>query len=543
MILAIDWSNPFYVDAIWLSIAFVCGLFAKRIGLPPLVGFLVAGFMINGFGYHDGKINGAIEGLADIGVMLLLFTIGLKLKIKSLLKKEIWATASLHMIVSVLLFSGFLLFLSYFGFALFTEMSWQSALLISFALSFSSTVFVVKTLEDRGEFNAYHGKIAIGILIIQDIFAVLFIALSDNKLPSIWVLALPIVLFVIRWLLGRLLSMLEHGEMVPVFGFFATFIAGAFSFSLFGLKPDLGALVIGMLLVNHPKADELYGRMSEYKDFFLIAFFIHVGLIGLPNSAILITASVLIPLILLKASLFLFILSRFDLRPRTSYLSALSLGNYSEFGLIVGVIGLNRGLIAEEWVVVMALLMSISFVISAPLNARAHEIFDTYKTKILRLNQVKDSIDSEPVDFEKSRILVVGLGSIGEITYASLFQKFGDCVMGLDYNHDKIENMANRKWNVKWADTTDSELWDHADCQNIEAVFLTMGDFASNSNTLKEINRLKNRNFKVFAISHFPDQTIKYNKQGADYVFEYKESLGKDFVDNALEHHHLKSIK
>jgi hypothetical protein len=137
----------------------------------------------------------------------------------------------------------------------------------------------------------------------------------------------------------------------------------------------------------------------------------------------------------------------------------------------------------------------------------------------------------------------VGLGSIGEITYASLFQKFGDCVMGLDYNHDKIENMANRKWNVKWADTTDSELWDHADCQNIEAVFLTMGDFASNSNTLKEINRLKNRNFKVFAISHFPDQTIKYNKQGADYVFEYKESLGKDFVDNALEHHLLLAKK
>lgn len=531
----IDFSNPFYVDAVWMSIAFICGLLAKRVGLPPLVGFLVAGFLINGFGYHEGKINSAIDGLADIGVMLLLFTIGLKLKIKSLLKKEIWATASIHMVISILLFSGFLLFLSYFGFALFSDMSWQSALLISFALSFSSTVFVVKTLEDRGEMNAYHGKIAIGILIIQDIFAVLFIALSDNQLPSIWVLTLPICLFLIRWMLGKLLSMLEHGEMVPVFGFFATFIAGAFSFSLFGLKPDLGALVIGMLLVDHPKVDELYSRMSEYKDFFLIAFFINVGLIGLPNGLILITALILIPLVFVKASLFLYLLSRFNLRPRTSYLSALSLGNYSEFGLIVGVVGMNMGYIEEEWVITMALLMSISFVISAPLNAKAHHIFDRYKTKILSINKVMNSIDSEPVDFEKAKILVVGLGSIGEATYSSLFKKFGDCVMGLDYNHDKIENHTGKNWNVKWADTTDSELWDHADCTNIQAVFLTMGDFASNSNTLQEINRIKNRNFRVFAISHFPDQTQKYNGQGADFIFEYKESLGKDFVENALE--------
>lgn len=130
--------------------------------------------MINYVGYHDGKLNSAIDAMADIGVMLLLFTIGLKLKVKSLIKKEIWATASLHLILSVVIFSSIILAISYVGFSLFTDMSWQSALLIGFALSFSSTVFVVKILEDRGEVSAFHGKIAIGILIIQDIFAVLF---------------------------------------------------------------------------------------------------------------------------------------------------------------------------------------------------------------------------------------------------------------------------------------------------------------------------------------------------------------------------------
>ncbi len=535
MILLIDFTNPFYIDAIWLSIAFVCGLLSKRIGLPPLVGFLLAGFMINYLGHHDGKLNSAIDAMADIGVMLLLFTIGLKLKLKSLLQKEIWATASAHLVMSILVMASVIFALSYLGFSLFTDLSWQGGLLIAFALSFSSTVFVVKILEDKGEMNAFHGKIAIGILIIQDIFAVLFIALSDKKLPSIWVLALPVFLYVLKMVLSKLLSLLEHGEMVPVFGFFATFIAGAFSFSLFGLKPDLGALIIGMLLVNHPRADELYNRMSEYKDFFLIAFFINVGLIGMPTWDIWVAVLLLIPFMIIKASAFLFILSRFKLRPRTAYLTSLTLGNYSEFGLIVGVLGLNLGMITEEWVIVMALLMSMSFIISAPLNKKAHEIFDKYKPQIMKINRVRDSQDSEPIDFENAKILVVGLGSIGRTTFENLRKKFGNCVLGLDYNHERVEEMRLANCHVKWADTTDSELWDHVDCQQIKAVFLTMSDFASNSNTLKEMNRVKNRNFKVFTISHYPDETIKYHRMGAEYVFEYKEYLGKDFVENALE--------
>lgn len=97
--------------------------------------------------------------------MLLLFTIGLKLKLKSLFKKEIWASASIHMLATIILFSCFFMLVAYAGLQQFTDLTWQSAAMISFALSFSSTVFVVKTLEARGEFESYHEKIAIGILI------------------------------------------------------------------------------------------------------------------------------------------------------------------------------------------------------------------------------------------------------------------------------------------------------------------------------------------------------------------------------------------
>jgi glutathione-regulated potassium-efflux system ancillary protein KefC len=183
---------------------------------------------------------------------------------------------------------------------------------------------------------------------------------------------LPAALWLLKLILSKLLDMLEQGEMIPVFGFFATFIAGALSFSLVGLKPDLGALIIGMLLVNHPKAEALYDRMIEYKDFFLIAFFINVGLVGLPATNTFIVALILLPLVLFKGALFTFILSRFAIKPRTAYLSSLSLSNYSEFGLIVGVVALQMGYISSEWLVAMALLMSLSFITAAPFNVIAH---------------------------------------------------------------------------------------------------------------------------------------------------------------------------
>lgn len=528
-------TNPFYIDAIWLSVAFLCGLIAKRIGLPPLVGFLVGGFIINFSGFNLGNLNSAITPMADIGVMILLFTIGLKLKLKSLFKPEIWATASLHIIITIITFSGLLFLISYTGISLFSNLSWQSTLIISFALSFSSTVFVVKTLESQGEFDSFHGKIAIGILIIQDIFAVGFIAFSDKKVPSLWVLVLPLLLYLIKLILSKILNILEHGEMVPVFGFFATFIAGALSFNLFGLKPDLGALVIGMLMVNHPRADELYNRMVEYKDFFLIAFFINIGLIGLPSIETLTTSLILLPLIIFKGVLFLLILSRFKIRPRTAYLSSLSLSNFSEFGLIVGVVGFQTGYISSEWIVALALLMSFSFVISAPINAYSHKIFDRFKSAILKINNSDFCIDDEPKNIGNAEYLVIGMGSLGKPAYDTLNKKFKGKVLGFDYNHDKIEYLKSKSYNVNWADTTDSELWDNLDTSKIKAVFLTMGDFASNINTMERIERLKHKKFKTYAICHYPDQIEKFKSFNVDYVFDYKENLGKDFVENVME--------
>jgi len=190
------------MDLLWLPIAFLCGFIARQFGLPPLVGFLVAGFTAHTFDVRGGEV---LETMGDIGVTLLLFTIGLKLDVRGLLRPQIWAVASIHMIATVVLLGAATFAVSFAGLSLFGSLDLPTSLLIAFAMSFSSTVFAVKVLEEREELSSTHGRIAIGILIMQDVFAVVFITASSGTLPSPWAILL-VGLFVVRPLLVAILQ-------------------------------------------------------------------------------------------------------------------------------------------------------------------------------------------------------------------------------------------------------------------------------------------------------------------------------------------------
>ena len=165
------------------------------------------------------------------------------------------------------------------GLSSYFDVSLQSQALIGFALSFSSTVCVVKMLEEASELKTRHGKIALGILIIQDIVAVVFLVASTGKMPSEWALAL-LGLWLIKPLLSVLLNRAGHGELLPLLGFFLA-LGGAELFYLVDLKGDLGALLLGILLASHEKSSELYKALMGFKDVFLIGFFLSIWFHGI----------------------------------------------------------------------------------------------------------------------------------------------------------------------------------------------------------------------------------------------------------------------
>ncbi len=520
------------MDPVWLLVAFILGFAAYRVGLPPLVGYLIAGFVLQAFGVEGGE---TLEQIADLGVMLLLFTIGLKLKIRSLLKPEIWAGASIHMLVTVAVFGTAIFGLSVIGLSLFDALDFKLSLMVAFALSFSSTVFAVKVLEDKGDMTSLHGRTAIGVLIMQDIFAVLFLTFSTGKIPSPWAIALIAGLLLAKPLLFAVLSRVGHRELVLLFSVFLALGLGAAGFELVGLKPDLGALVLGVLVAGHPKTGEMSDTLLSFKDLFLVGFFLNIGLAGAPTLQALSLAVVLTLLVAFKVALFFFLFTRFKLRARTSLLTAFNLANYSEFGLLVGSIGVRNDWIAGEWLTVLAIALSISFIAASPLNTSAHALFDRWAGRLRTFQSRTRHPDDQPIDPGDAQVAVFGMGRVGTAAYDEMRARQGDVVIGVDFDREVVENHRAAGRNVIRGDATDIDFWARtrmsAQKGNVSLVMLAMPDHAANLQAARELQADEFGGI-IAATAQFDDQIAELKAAGVHGAFNFYAEAGHGFAEH-----------
>ena len=523
---AIEALNSF----IWIGLTFLLGLITQKIGLPPLVGFLAAGFILSTQHVVNRQL---LEVMSELGITLLLFTIGLKINIQNLIRPQVWGVAVVHVALSVLIFTAIMLGLTALKVMLFAELSVKTALLLSFALSFSSTVFVVKVMEERGEYDALHGRIAIGILIIQDIFAVAFLAVSDGKLPTIWALSL-LLLIPFRYLLHRLLSHVGHGEMLVLFGFLLA-LGGAEVFEMVGVKGDLGALLLGALLANQPKSIELVKSMMGFKDLFLLGFFLSIGLYGQPDWNTVWLAVWLTPLVLLKSMLFFVLFTRFQLRSRTALFSTINLSNYSEFGLIVIAIAVTQQWLHEDWLVVMALMISLSFIVSAILSRFSNELYNRQRKWFKRF-QSKERLPFDPVlNIGKAEVAVVGMGIIGTGAYDQLSQLHHKLVVGIDVNVYKVLKHKKAHRHVVLGDPSDADFWDRVKrMHKLKLVVLTLPNVAT---TLEVVKMFKEMGYKarLVSIAKFPEDIVALEEAGVDMAANIFSEAGAGFASHIIE--------
>ena len=532
------------MDPLWILVAFILGFAVFRIGLPPLVGYLIAGFVLQAFGVVGGE---TLDEIADLGVMLLLFTIGLKLKIRSLLKPEIWAGASVHMAITVIIFGAGIFAVSFIGMSAFQSLDFKLSLLLAFALSFSSTVFAVKVLEDKGEMSSLHGRVSIGVLIMQDIFAVLFLTFSTGKIPSPWAIALIAGLLLVRPLLHAILNRVGHRELVLLFSMFLALGLGAAGFELVGLKPDLGALVLGVLIAGHPKAGEMSDALLSFKDLFLVGFFLKIGLAGAPTLQALGIGAVLSVATVFKVALFFYLFTRFKLRARTSLLAAFSLATYSEFGLLVGSIGVQNGWIGPQWLTVIAISLSFTFILASPLNSAAHSIFDRWAEKLRRWQTQKRHPEDQPIDPGDAEIVVFGMGRVGTAAYDDMRERNGDIVIGVDQDPDVVKLRQEAGRNVILGDAMDIDFWARARMNpedKVRLVLLAMPNHAANMQAIKE---LKNFDFEgvIAATAQFDDQVEELKAAGVQAAYNFYAQAGFGFAEHVCEalddEGHLKS--
>lgn len=518
------------MEPLFIAVAFACGMLVNLVGLPPLIGFLAAGFVLNGLGYQSSEV---LTTVAELGVTLMLFTIGLKLNIKTLLRRDVWGTATVHILLSSGLFWVILLACKGVGMTLMQDLEWPHAIMLGFALSFSSTVFAVKVLEDRSDMNALYAKLAIGVLIMQDIFAVGFLTASTGKLPSIWalwILALPFL----RPLLFKLLERAGHGELQMLMGITLALVLGAAAFEAVGLKPDLGALVIGMLLASHPAAAGMAKSLFSLKDLFLICFFLSIGLNGMPTQETMWMALVLMLALPLKSALYYLVYSGARLRVRTALLSTLALTNYSEFGLIVAAIAAKAGWLSHEWLVALSLALAGSFMLSAPLNSYSEWIYQHIGPWLRRLQSDTLHLDDRPIELGDAEVIILGMGRIGQGAYHELERKYGNVILGVENNGDKAPLLREQGMNVLEGDATDTDFWDKVILSHqVQLVILAMPHHSGN---LYAIDKLRSHGFhgKIAAIVRFEDDIASLREQGVDAVFNVYDEAGSGFARHVI---------
>ncbi|GAB3110239.1 cation:proton antiporter [Aestuariicella hydrocarbonica] len=516
------------MDFIWILFAFACGLGVRLLSLPPLVGYLIAGFGLNFMGVEPDH---TLQTLADLGITLMLFTIGLKLSIRDLLKPEIWAGTNIMMGVWILLFGGILLGVGAISVSIFTGLTPTSAALIAFASSFSSTVCVVKMLEDSGETRTRHGRLAIGVLVMQDIIAVLFLVFATGELPSAWALLL-FALIPARPLIGRLLNSAGHGELLPLTGFFLA-LGGYELFALVNIKGDLGALIAGILLSQHTKAAELVKSLMSFKDLFLIGFFLSIGFTALPDWSMLGIALCLTLLLPLKFALFFTLLSGLKLRARTAYLTSLALANYSEFGLIVAAISVSNGWLDKQWLVILALAVSISFVFTSTVYRSSHNIYRRHKDKFRRLERSTRLPEDIIVQPTSAEILVIGLGRVGSGAYQSLYQEVGDRVWGMDADRERIRKQKEQGMHVFFGDGEDADLWETLDTSSIKLILLALPTIEDSINVCRQLQSAIYCG-QIAAIARYEDERMQLLESGIDKVFNFYTEAGTGFADESL---------
>ena len=292
-------------------------------------------------------------------------------------------------------------------------------------------------------------------------------------------------------------------------------------FEFVGMKPDLGALLVGMLLAGTPKTNELAKAILSFKDLLLVGFFLTIGLSGLPTIPNLAVSMLLVLAIPVKTALFYLLLTRFKLRARTACLSTLSLATYSEFGLIIGALGTAKGWISSEWLIIFALSLSISFMLASPINNLAYNIYAKLHDFLVRFETKERLSDDQIVSVGDVDAAIFGMGRIGTAAYEDMNSRYGKRIIGIDFDLNIVKELQAKGWNIIQGDAVDYDFWQRVQVNKTELkmLMLAMPNFEAN---LYAAKRIRARGFKgtVAALVTFDDQIEELKKAGVDLVYK-----------------------
>lgn len=453
--------------ALLLLVAAAAGALALRLRQPVLIAYVAVGIVVGPSGLGLVASQDQVALLSQIGIAVLLFLVGLKLDLRQV-----------RHIGPVALATGLgqLTFTVAIGFVLVLALGrgWLTALYVAIALTFSSTIIIVKLLSDKRELDALHGRIAVGFLIVQDIAVVLaMMAMSalgggDSGdgvvLASIVgrvVLAAALLYLLMRNLLPPVVRLLAGSqELLLVFAIaWGTALAALGEWA--GFSREAGAFLAGFSLASTPYRDAMSARLSGVRDFLLLFFFVDLGarldlstLGGELWPAALLSAFVLIgnPLIVMA------IMGYMGYRSRTGFLAGLTVAQISEFSIIFVAMGISMGHIENDALGLVTLVGLVTIAISTymilyshPLYDRLAPLFGVFERRQPYRELAMDGGDAAEAGYD---VVVLGIGRYGERLLRRL-QGHGVRALGVDFDPEAVRRLRRQGLSVIYGDAED----------------------------------------------------------------------------------------
>lgn len=531
-------ENVFVQIAALLLLSSTIGVIFVWLRQPLILAFIAVGILVGPSGFGIVYSASEIDLLAKIGITLLLFIVGLKLDfqlIKSLGK------------VSLLTGIGQVIFTASIGYliALALGLSNIAAIYVSVALTFSSTIIIIKLLSDKDEIDSLYGRISVGFLIVQDIVVILaLIVLSsfgigkaDNSTfeTQIFLLILrglgllSIVWFLAQYVFPKLLSKIASSrELLVIFAISWAVILASVA-ELMGFSKEVGGFLAGVSLASTAYREAIASRLETLRNFLLLFFFIDLGAhIKLDLIHAQIIPSIVFSLFVLVGNpiIVMIIMGAMGYKKRTGFMAGLTVAQISEFSLILGALGVSLGHIDNQTMGIITLVGIITIGVSTYMILYNHLIYRWFSPWINVFEKKRphrEEVQSETQGLAEINFLLFGLGRYGN-DLAKNLKKNNFTPLGIDFDPQKIENIKNNQIDAKYGDAEDIEFIKTLPLKQTKCVISTIPNRKVNLLLLQALSE-NNYHGKIALTVHSEADIIAYSKYSIDLLLSpYKDA-------------------
>jgi len=503
-----------------IVVAAVISGILHKLKQPLIIGHIITGLLIGPALFNNPSIKEIVDTLSQVGIALLLFLIGLNLTPKVI--KEVGKVsllASLGQIV-VTASAGFLI-------SFYLKYSIITSLYIAVALTFSSTIIILKLLSDKHDLAKLYSKISIGVLLIQDlVVAIILIGLAgfgrsgfDLRLMILTlikgVVLVDLILLFSVYVMPKLTAMFAKSQEF-LFLFSVGWGLGLASlFHWLGFSVVVGALAAGVVLSVSPYHFEISSRLRPLRDFFIILFFILIGSrinIGSLRANVVPIIVLTLFVVILKPVIVTFLTGVMGYRKRVSFLTGLNFSQISEFSLILVMLGINLGHLDGSLISVITVVALLSIATSTYLVLFGNKIYPLFQKLVYERKGNKQIVE----DKEIFDVILFGCNRVG-YDFIETFRHLKEKFLVVDFDPEVIDNLKNDKINCRYGDADDNEFLEELSLDKVKMVISTIPDFETNQFLISKIKQ-NNKHSVIIAISHNVDEAVSLYESGATYV-------------------------